>query len=141
MGRGREHQHLEAVRQSDLILIGVSLPGPGPDRGNQARAFASQNAGLFAASVKNARHRRCSGHGNSVVRAMPNTPSALGAGMAALCRGRFVSKEQMNWRSAYLRRWAATVLVDEKHMDAVTGCRAPARRIFTSSLKRWQKPA
>ena len=57
----------------------------------------------------------------AVVRAMPNTPSALGAGAAALCRGRFVSDAQMQLAQRLFETVGRTVLVDEKHMDAVTG--------------------
>jgi len=57
----------------------------------------------------------------AVIRAMPNTPSALGAGAAALCRGRFVSKEKMELAQRIFETVGRTVLVDEKHMDAVTG--------------------
>ena len=44
-----------------------------------------------------------------VIRAMPNTPSALGAGIAGgLCRGRFVTNAQMEAGPAHLQRpWAA----------------------------------
>ena len=38
----------------------------------------------------------------AVIRAMPNTPSALGAGMAALCRGRFVNDAQMELAAAHV---------------------------------------
>ena len=59
-----------------------------------------------------------------VVRAMPNTPSTLGAGIAGLCRGRFVSEEQMELASRLFATVGRTVTVDEKHMDAVTGLSA-----------------
>src|ERR1019366_7363774 len=54
----------------------------------------------------------------AVIRAMPNTPSALGAGAAGLCRGRFVSTAQMELAERIF------VTVEEKHMDAVTGLSA-----------------
>jgi pyrroline-5-carboxylate reductase len=57
----------------------------------------------------------------AVIRAMPNTPSALGAGAAALCRGRFVSATQMELAQRIFETVGRTVTVDEKHMDAVTG--------------------
>ena len=57
----------------------------------------------------------------AVIRAMPNTPSALGAGAAALCRGRYVSAKQMELAERIFATVGRTVVVDEKHMDAVTG--------------------
>jgi pyrroline-5-carboxylate reductase len=56
-----------------------------------------------------------------VVRAMPNTPAALGAGATALCRGRFVSAKQMELAQRIFETVGRCVVVDEKHMDAVTG--------------------
>jgi len=52
---------------------------------------------------------------------MPNTPSALGAGAAALCRGRFVTPEKMELAQRIFETVGRYVVVDEKHMDAVTG--------------------
>jgi pyrroline-5-carboxylate reductase len=72
---------------------------------------------------------------------MPNTPSALGAGAAALCRGRFVSAEQMELAQRIFETVGRTVMVDEKHMDAVTGLSARDRRTSTSLLRRWPRPA
>ena len=55
----------------------------------------------FAASVKTRSIEDAAGLEIAVIRAMPNTPSALGAGAAALCRGRFVSAEQMELAAAH----------------------------------------
>ena len=59
-----------------------------------------------------------------MVRAMPNTPSALGCGMTALCRGRFASARDLEMAGAFFEVVGRTVVVDEKHMDAVTGLSA-----------------
>ena len=59
-----------------------------------------------------------------VVRAMPNTPAALGYGMTALCGGKFASKEHLETAAAVFGVVGRTVIVDEKHMDAVTGLSA-----------------
>jgi pyrroline-5-carboxylate reductase len=56
-----------------------------------------------------------------VIRAMPNTPAMLAAGITALCSGRFVSTEQMAIAQKIFQTVGRTVVVDEKHMDAVTG--------------------
>jgi pyrroline-5-carboxylate reductase len=75
----------------------------------------------FAASVKTRAIEEAAGQEIAVIRAMPNTPSALGAGVAALCRGRFVSDAQMELAERMFETVGRTVIVDEKHMDAVTG--------------------
>jgi pyrroline-5-carboxylate reductase len=57
----------------------------------------------------------------AVIRAIPNTPSTLGAGAAALCRGRFVGKDKMELAERIFETVGRVVTVEEKHMDAVTG--------------------
>jgi pyrroline-5-carboxylate reductase len=60
----------------------------------------------------------------AVIRAMPNTPCALGVGMTALCKGRHASEEQVRLALSLFDVVGRTVVVDEKHMDAVTGLSA-----------------
>jgi pyrroline-5-carboxylate reductase len=117
--------NLEAVRQSDLILLGVK-PFQVPDLITEIRPAltASKTIVSFAASVKTRAIEEAAGLDISVIRAMPNTPSALGAGAAGLCRGRFVSDEQMELAKRVFDTVGRTVIVDEKHMDAVTGLSA-----------------
>jgi pyrroline-5-carboxylate reductase len=114
--------NLEAVRQSDLILIGVK-PFQVADLIAEIKPALTPAKTLvsFAASVKTRSIEEAAGMQIAVVRAMPNTPSALGAGAAALCRGRFVSDQQMELAQRLFETVGRTVLVDEKHMDAVTG--------------------
>jgi pyrroline-5-carboxylate reductase len=52
---------------------------------------------------------------------MPNTPALVGAGVTAICRGRFVSDAQLALAELIFATVGRTVIVDEKHMDAVTG--------------------
>src|SRR6185312_383714 len=78
----------------------------------------------FAASVRTRTIEDAAGMEIGVIRAMPNTPSALGAGAAGLCRGRFVREEQMELARRIFETVGRAVVVDEKHMDAVTGLSA-----------------
>ena len=114
--------NLEAARQADLILIGVK-PFQVPELIAEIKPALTPEKTLvsFAASVKTRAIEESAGMEIAVVRAMPNTPSALGAGMAALCRGRFVKDAQMELAVRLFETVGRTVLVDEKHMDAVTG--------------------
>jgi len=117
--------NLEAVRQADLILLGVK-PFQVPDLIAEIRPALTPAKTLisFAASVKTRAIEEATGLEIAVIRAMPNTPSALGAGAAALCRGRFVSPQQMELAQRIFETVGRTVTVDEKHMDAVTGLSA-----------------
>lgn len=59
-----------------------------------------------------------------VVRAMPNTPSLLGAGMTALCRGRHATREHLAVATAIFRHVGRTLELPERYFDAVTGLSA-----------------
>ncbi|HUB51764.1 MAG TPA: pyrroline-5-carboxylate reductase [Terracidiphilus sp.] len=114
--------NVEAVRQADLVLIGVK-PFQVPDLVAEIKPALTRDKTIvsFAASVKTKSIEEASGLEIGVIRAMPNTPSALGAGVAALCRGRYVTDSQMELAVRMFETVGRTVLVDEKHMDAVTG--------------------
>jgi pyrroline-5-carboxylate reductase len=117
--------NLAAASQSDLILIGVK-PFQVPDLVEEIKPALTPSKTIvsFAASVKTRSIEDAAGTEIAVIRAMPNTPSALGAGAAGLCRGRFVREEQMELARRIFETVGRTVVVDEKHMDAVTGLSA-----------------
>ncbi len=112
----------KAAEGADLILIAVKpLQVPNLLAEIKPALTANQTVVSIAASVKTRAIEEASGIDIAVVRAMPNTPSALGAGIAALCRGRYVSNEQMELAQRLFETVGRAVVVDEKHMDAVTG--------------------
>jgi pyrroline-5-carboxylate reductase len=117
--------NLSAASQADLILIGVK-PFQVPDLIAEIKPALTTEKMLvsFAASVKTRAIEEAAGIDIAVVRAMPNTPSALGAGAAGLCKGRFVSAKQMELAQRIFETVGRVVVVDEKHMDAVTGLSA-----------------
>ena len=59
-----------------------------------------------------------------VVRAMPNTPCAVGAGMTVLCRGKAPTDEHVALAQRLFDTVGRTIVLDERHMDAVTGLSA-----------------
>jgi pyrroline-5-carboxylate reductase len=77
-----------------------------------------------AASVHTSQIETALGAGVAVIRAMPNTPCVLGQGMTALCRGQYAKPEHIEAAAALFNVVGRTVVVDEKHMDAVTGLSA-----------------
>lgn len=56
-----------------------------------------------------------------VVRAMPNTPATVGAGMTAIAPGQHVTADHMQQAEAIFAAVGAVVTVPEPLMDAVTG--------------------
>jgi pyrroline-5-carboxylate reductase len=59
-----------------------------------------------------------------VVRAMPNTPALVGAGMTALAGGRHAGPEHLAAAEELFRPVGRTLVLDERHFDAVTGLSA-----------------
>jgi pyrroline-5-carboxylate reductase len=114
--------NLHAAEQADVILLGVK-PTQVPAVVEQIRSALNKDKMLlsFAASVTTRSIEDAAGCELGVIRAMPNTPSMLAAGVTALCSGRFVSDQQMMVAQKIFQTVGRTVVVDEKHMDAVTG--------------------
>jgi pyrroline-5-carboxylate reductase len=114
--------NLAAAEQADVILLGVK-PLQVPGLVEQIRPALTTDKVLlsFAASVKTRSIEEAADCDLAVIRAMPNTPAMIGAGVTALCGGRFVSAEQMMVAQRIFQTVGRTVVVDEKHMDAVTG--------------------
>jgi pyrroline-5-carboxylate reductase len=59
-----------------------------------------------------------------VVRAMPNTPALVGAGMTALTAGAHAGDEHLDLAERLFAQLGRTLILDEKHFDAVTGLSA-----------------
>ena len=114
--------NLSAAREADIILLGVK-PNQMADVVRQIAPGLYPNKLLisFAASVKTSAIEEATGGRIPVIRAMPNTPAKLGAGVTAICRGGFVTDQQMALAESIFSTVGRTVVVDEKHMDAVTG--------------------
>ncbi|HEY5256338.1 MAG TPA: pyrroline-5-carboxylate reductase [Acidobacteriaceae bacterium] len=117
--------NLAAARNSDLILLGVK-PQTVPEVLQQIRPALTVKKTIisFAASVKTGAIEKAAGVDLAVIRAMPNTPSLVGCGATALCRGKFVTDEQLAVAEKVFASVGRTVTVDEKHMDAVTALSA-----------------
>lgn len=77
-----------------------------------------------AASVHTSQIESALGAGAAVIRAMPNTPCVLGQGMTAICKGQYARPEHVEAATSLFNAVGRTVVVDEKHMDAVTGLSA-----------------
>jgi pyrroline-5-carboxylate reductase len=72
-------------------------------------------AGKTIASVSDAL-----GSGNPVIRVMPNTATLVGAGMAAISLGRYVTAEQSDFVTGFLAATGKVIEVPEDLQDAVT---------------------
>jgi len=114
--------NLKAAKEADIILLGVKPQQMHDVVLGIAPALRPGKLLIsFAASVKTSAIEEAAGCQISVIRAMPNTPAMLGAGVTAICRGKFVTDQQLALAEQIFATVGRTVVVDEKHMDAVTG--------------------
>ncbi len=75
----------------------------------------------IAAGVRTGAIEAVIGEGVPVVRVMPNTPSLVGEGAAAVAGGRAASDEDIEWAVGILSAVGEVVVVPEALLDAVTG--------------------
>jgi len=111
-----------AARNADIILLCVK-PQIVDLVVGQIRPSVTKNQIIIsvAASVPTSRIERVLKRAAPIVRAMPNTPSVVGCGVTALCKGKFATAQHLEIASALFGVVGKTVVVDEKLMDAVTG--------------------
>jgi pyrroline-5-carboxylate reductase len=117
--------NLAAVRKADIVLVCVKPPVV-QEVMEQIRANVSKKQLIVsvAASVPTSQIEKALAHEVPVIRAMPNTPCLLGCGMTALCKGKYADARHVETACALFNVVGKTVVVDEKHMDAVTGLSA-----------------
>ena len=115
----------KAVQGADIIFICVK-PQTVQEVLEEIRPHISPGQLVIsvAASVSTTQIENALGVKTAVVRAMPNTPCAIGAGMTGLCKGSYVSADEIALACLLFDVVGRTVVVDEKHMDAVTGLSA-----------------
>lgn len=58
------------------------------------------------------------------IRVMPNTPTLVSAGMSAIARGSFATDQHLALTELLFNGIGRTIVLDEKHFDAVTGLSA-----------------
>lgn len=99
-----------AVKPHDVAAATAATVGAGAGR------VLSIAAGVTLATLEAA-----AGPGVAVVRAMPNTPSLVGAGTSAIAGGSAATDADLDWAEAVLGSVGTVVRVPEASLDAVTG--------------------
>jgi pyrroline-5-carboxylate reductase len=122
----------EAVRGADIILLTVKpqtvaevLQGIAPEI--DARSLLVSVAASVPTSYVEQQLAAAGGGKHNevaVVRAMPNTPAAVGCGMTAICSGTHAGPGHLEIARSMFDAVGRTIVLDEKHMDAVTGLSA-----------------
>jgi pyrroline-5-carboxylate reductase len=114
--------NVEAVRGADVVLLCL--------KPQQLKPILEQIRGVVTpeqlfisvvASVPTSYIEKALGTKAPVIRAMPNTPCSVRQGMTAICRGSYAEESHVEIAQALFDTVGLTAVVDEKHMDAITG--------------------
>jgi pyrroline-5-carboxylate reductase len=125
-------ENREAVKGADIVLLTVKpqtvaevLQEIAPEITADA-LLISVAASVPTGFVEEQLAGAASGKRNDVpvVRAMPNTPAAVHCGMTAICGGSHASSRHLDVARKMFDAVGRTIVLDEKHMDAVTGLSA-----------------
>lgn len=112
----------EVARGAGLVVLSVKpqiLDKVLAEIGDQLRPgtlVVSIAAGVDTEAIESA-----VAEGVRVVRAMPNTPALVGAGATAIAPGKHASTGDLATAKALFDAVGITVVLDETHLDAVTG--------------------
>jgi pyrroline-5-carboxylate reductase len=114
-----------AVKGADIVILSVKPQA-------MAEALAQLRSALTprqlvistAASVNSGAIERRLSKPIPVVRTMPNTPCLVGEGMTGIAAGKHARPEHLALAQEIFRFMGRTLVLDEKHMDAVTGLSA-----------------
>lgn len=101
---------LIAVKPQHVQAVAESLAPLGPNR------VLSIAAGVTLRSLESWLPA-----GTRAIRCMPNTPSLVGRGMAAISGGSATDSTDLSWAAEILAAVGEVVVLDEHHLDAVTG--------------------
>jgi len=117
--------NVAAVKGADIVLIGVK-PQVVQEVVNEIREHVTPNQLIIsiAASVPTSLIERGLPENVPVVRAMPNTPCSLAAGMTVVCKGKHANESDVALTCRMFDVVGRTLVLDEKHMDAVTALSA-----------------
>ncbi len=117
--------NVKAVRDADIVLLCVK-PQLVKSAIEQMRPALSPSKLVvsIAASVPTSYIEKAAPAGMPVVRAMPNTPCFVGKGMTAVCGGSHATPHHLETARKLFEVVGRSIIVDEKHMDAITGLSA-----------------
>lgn len=117
--------NVEAVKDADIIILAVKPQNMDlVVREIDAALNEKQLIVSVAASVTTEFVQQRLTKNVPVVRAMPNTPSIMNAGMTGLCTGKYASETDKQMAESIFKCVGQTVFVDESLMDGVTALSA-----------------
>ena len=122
LGLKASSDNKKAVKSADVVILAVKPQSMAQtlkeiaSSVTKAQIIISIAAGITASFIEDHLTK-----GARVVRVMPNTPALVGAGAAAVSKGKFASAADIKLARTIFDAVGITVEVEEKLMDAVTG--------------------
>jgi pyrroline-5-carboxylate reductase len=114
-----------AVAGAEIVLLCVKPQVLGQLLDEIAPALAASTLVIsIAASTTTSFIQQKLGKDIPVVRAMPNTPAMVGAAMTAVCGGPSATPQHVETAKHLFESVGRALIVDEKHMDAITALSA-----------------
>jgi pyrroline-5-carboxylate reductase len=115
----------EAAASADIIIVSVKPQTVAKVLEDAGEALRTDQLLIsVAASVSTAYIEKHLSSAIPVIRAMPNTPSLVNKGMTGIAAGSNAGRQHLELASFIFDAVGRTVVVDEKHMDAITGLSA-----------------
>jgi pyrroline-5-carboxylate reductase len=115
----------QAVAGAEIVLLCVKPQALGQLLDEIAPALDPATLVIsIAASTTTGFIQQKLGRNRPVVRAMPNTPAMVGAAMTAVSAGPAATAEQLETARHLFESVGRALIVDEKHMDAITALSA-----------------
>jgi pyrroline-5-carboxylate reductase len=111
----------EVVRFADVVLLAVTPDVVGGVLGEIGKMVLRRQLVIsICAGISTSFVESFLPNHPPVVRAMPNLPAHVGAGMAVVSRGAWAEQEHLQIAKAILGAVGEVLELEEKHMDAVT---------------------
>lgn len=120
-------ENLKLAAAAEVMLLALKPPKTLEVARKIGQAGALRPGALvvsIAAGVSTARLEELLGGRTPVVRAMPNTPCAIGRGATVLALGRYARSRHLAQARSLFEPLGAVLELEEKHMDTVTGLSA-----------------
>ncbi|NJK91006.1 MAG: pyrroline-5-carboxylate reductase [Blastochloris sp.] len=110
----------EALPGADLLLLGVKPQQLAEVLPQLQAAPADTPLLTLAAGIKLHHYLHILGPNRRVIRAMPNTPVCLGAGVTAYAATPACSRQNLEWIETLFRSVGSCYQVEEEQLDAIT---------------------
>jgi pyrroline-5-carboxylate reductase len=132
----------ELAAQSDVVLLVVKPQDLGALLDEVGSKFKSGSLLISFAAGKKTEFIESKVDSNiAVIRVMPNTPTLIGKGMAALSVGSKVSAEQITFVETFLKACGKVITVGENLQDAVTAVSGSGPAYFFAFVEEMIKAA